>query len=164
MNVMYINPFLDSVMNVLKTMTSTEATPKKPFVKTDEKSHGDVSGLIGCVGDKTKGSFAISFTEPCIIGIVNRMLMESYEKINEQIVDAVGEITNMVSGGARKILSEQGLKLNMAIPTMIVGQQHEIQHKTQAPVIVLPFETDIGPFFVEVSLEDNRGDENGDEN
>ena len=131
MNVEFINPFLDTIMNVLTTMTSTEAKPSKPFIKEDHVSRGDISGLLGMAGEKSKGSFAISFEKSCIVGIVNRMLMEKYDDINDQIVDAVGEITNMVSGGSRKILSEKGYKFNMSIPTMIIGPQHKIIHKTK---------------------------------
>jgi chemotaxis protein CheX len=44
----------------------------------------------------------------------------------------------------------------MGIPTMIVGPNHKIIHKTRAPVIVLPFKTDLGSFFVEVSINKDK--------
>ena len=49
----FVNPFLASLMNVLKTMASLELKPQKPRVKKDEIARGDVSGLIGMVGDKS---------------------------------------------------------------------------------------------------------------
>ena len=63
MNVEFINPFLTSLINVLQTMANLQLTPGKPKVKKDEVAMGDVSGLIGMVGPKTRGSFSITFDE-----------------------------------------------------------------------------------------------------
>ena len=38
----FVNPFLASLMNVLKTMASLELKPQKPRVKKDEIARGDV--------------------------------------------------------------------------------------------------------------------------
>ena len=34
----------------------------------------------------------VSFDEPSIVAIISRMLMTEYSEINEDIIDAVGEI------------------------------------------------------------------------
>lgn len=101
MNVEFINPFLSSLINVLATMAQTELTPGKPKVKKDEVAQGDVSGLIGMVGPQTKGSFSITFEESLALTIMERMLGERPDSINEDVTDMVGEITNMVTGGAK---------------------------------------------------------------
>lgn len=155
MNVEYVNPFIDSVINVLSTMAQTKATAGKPFLKKGKSSKGDITGLIGMAGKSAKGSIAISFSAACITKVVGNMLMESFTEINDEITDAVGEITNMVSGGARKTLSEKGYKFDMAIPTVIVGDGHTITHMTSGPVIVLPFDTEHGPFFIEICIVDS---------
>ena len=152
-NVEFINPFLEAVMNVLKTMAATDAKPGKPFVKEGERSKGDVSGVIGMVGDDANGSFAISFTQECVLAIVGRMLMDEFTEVDDEIIDAVGEITNMVSGGAKRTLSEKGYRFNMATPTMVSGRGHEIKHIVRGPIIILPFSTDVGDFFVEVAFQ-----------
>lgn len=51
MNVEYINPFIDATLNVLKTMSRTEAMPGKPYLKKDQKALGDVSAVIGLTGE-----------------------------------------------------------------------------------------------------------------
>ena len=60
MNVDFINPFLDSLLNVLKTMASTSLTPGKPELKKNAMAHGDVSGLIGMIGTKYQ-RFSVHF-------------------------------------------------------------------------------------------------------
>jgi len=152
LNVEYVNPFIDAVVNVLKTMAQTDARAGKPTIKGSKTSQGDVTGLIGLAGEKAKGSIAVSFSASCILKVVSNMLMEEFTEITDEVTDAVGEITNMVSGGAKKTLSEKNIKFNMAIPSVIVGEGHSITHMTSGPVIALPFETDHGPFFIEICI------------
>jgi len=154
MNVEFINPFLSSILNVLKTMAMLEAQPGTPALKTSNVSFGDVTGLIGMAGKQTKGTLAITFTEPVILEITKRMLGEEEKEINNTVTDMVGEITNMVTGGAKKILSEKGYRFDMAIPSVIAGKDHVILHKSKAPIIFVPFNTEVGEFFIEICFEE----------
>ena len=154
MDVNFINPFLESIMNVVETMAQMKAEPQKPFKKEDNISRGDISGIIGMAGEQTKGSLAISFPEKTIVDITSKILMEKMSQLDETVVDMVGEITNVITGGAKKILSERGYKFEMAIPTMVIGKNHCIRHKTTGPIIVIPFETKAGPFFAEVCFKE----------
>ncbi len=153
MNVKFINPFLDATLYVLKTMASIEPVPGKPYLKKDNLARGDVSGIIGFTGAVT-GSMALSFSERCILNIVSNILGETMREINGEIEDAVGEITNMVSGVARKDLESLGLSISAAIPTVISGKNHSISHIVSAPSIIIPFETQEGPFVVDVSIKE----------
>jgi chemotaxis protein CheX len=47
----------------------------------------------------------VSFTEASILPIVSNMFGEEIKEMNEEIKDAVGEITNMISGQASKRLA-----------------------------------------------------------
>ncbi|MBW2147225.1 MAG: chemotaxis protein CheX [Deltaproteobacteria bacterium] len=153
MDVKFINPFVDATLNVLRTMAGLNPTNGKPYLKAEKKSKGEVTGLIGLVGAKTRGSFAVSFQESCIKQIVSNMLGEEIPEMNGDVLDAVGELTNMISGGARAKLAEQGLDFEMAVPMVITGTGHNITHITDHPIIVIPFETEAGSFFIEACLK-----------
>ena len=154
MKVEFINPFLVSTINVLKTMAKTEAKPGKPFLKSDKSAKGDVTGIVGMRGVQAKGSLSITFTEPAILHIYSQMLGETIQKIDDSAVDCVGEITNMICGGAKAILSEKGYKFEMAIPSMVSGKNHAVFHKTNGKVICIPFDTSAGSFFLEICFEE----------
>jgi chemotaxis protein CheX len=82
------------------------------------------------------------------------MLGEEMTSINDDIKDAVGEITNMVSGAARKKLEGMGFLVTAAIPTVVSGRDHSIVHVLGGPSIIIPFEIpDSGPFVVDVCLK-----------
>ncbi|MGQ8365564.1 chemotaxis protein CheX [Glaciecola sp. 1036] len=152
MNVEFINPFIASMQNVLSTMAMIELAPNKPKRKTSDESEGDVTGLITMRGPQTRGSLAIVFDQDLAFSIMNNMLGESVTSIDEQVKDMVGEITNMICGGAKSTLSEKGYDFEMAIPRIITGHRHTIKHDIESPVILLAFESEQGNAYLEISF------------
>lgn len=151
MDVRFINAFLEGTLNVTRTMANISPLPGKPYLKKDNVANGDVSGIIGLTGDIT-GSMALSFSEKSILKIVSNMLGEEITEINGDIKDAVGEITNMISGVARKELEQNGLNVLAAIPTVVSGMGHSITHVLGGPSIIIPFEMEDGPFVVDICI------------
>ena len=148
----FINPFLEATVSVIKTMASLEPTPGKPHLKKDSASTGDVSGIVGITGD-AEGSLCLTFSEECILFVVSRMLGENQTEINDDVKDAVGELTNMISGDSRRRLQELGHSFQGAIPSVISGKGHEVKHITKGPILAIPFSTQAGNFTVEVCLK-----------
>ena len=148
-----INPFTDAALNVLDTMASTRAQAGKPYIKKDKVARGDVTGVIGRTGE-ARGTISVSFSKKSILSIVSNMFGEEIKELNEEINDAAGEITNVISGQARKKLDEQGMSLKAAIPSVIMGKNHTISHINKNPIIAIPFTTNSGQFIIEVCLEE----------
>lgn len=152
-NVEIINPFLHSMSNVLATMAMLEPQAGPVALKDEDLAFGDVTGIVGMVGENFKASMAVTFTKPVILEITARMLGESITAIDDTVIDMVGEITNMVTGGAKNLLSERGYDIGLATPVVITGDRHQINHKARGPKIVIPFSVEAGNFFVEVCFE-----------
>ncbi len=147
----FIDAFLAGTIDVIKTMAFTETKLGKPYMKNDNVAFGDVSGIIGLTG-AVIGSLALSFSEASILRIVSNMLGEEMTTLNHDIEDAVGEITNMASGGGRKILANGGLNIHASIPTVVLGRNHSIQHVLGGPSVIIPCSTEDGPFVVDICL------------
>lgn len=147
----FINPFLEATVEVLRTMAFVEPVAGKPYLKKDNVAKGDISGIIGLTGD-ARGSLALSFSETSILQIVRNMLGEEINDINGDIKDAVGELTNMISGVARKKLEAAGYNITGAIPTVVSGKNHSIRHVLGGPSIIIPFEMGAGTFVVDICL------------
>ncbi len=147
-----MNPFLQATINVLSTMAMLSPKPGKPRVKESEVAVGDITGIIGLTGT-IEGSLAVSFSESCALKIVENMIGEKYSELNEEVADAVGELTNMISGDARSQLQKAGFDFMAAIPTVIRGKDHTVRHIAQdGTTIMIPFSTDDGNFYVEASF------------
>jgi len=153
MNADIINPFLSSVVNVLSTMAMLEVSPGKPSVKKDNVSHGDVSGVIGMTTETVNGSMAITFPKEVVFAIVKKMLGDTVTEVDDTVTDLVGELTNMIVGGAKAQLEEKGYDIGMATPVVVTGANHEIVHKASGQKILMPFNSEPGKFYVEVCFD-----------
>jgi chemotaxis protein CheX len=154
MNAEFVNPFLSSFINVLQTMAQIEIKPGKPSLKKDAIARGDVSGLIGMVGPTAKGSFSISFDKELALNVFRLMVGETVEELSEDITDMVGEITNMVSGGAKRQLGEKGYEFNMATPVIVTGPNHTIKHQVDGAKVLMPFVSEQGKAFIEICFNE----------
>lgn len=81
------------------------------------------------------------------------MLGEAPANINEEVTDMVGEITNMVTGGAKRMLGEKGYEFDMATPIIVSGPNHTITHRADGTKIMMPFESDFGRATIEICFE-----------
>ena len=145
-------PFVEATKHVLSMMAQIDPKPGKPYVKKANSAEGDVSAIVGLTGDK-HGSLSISFTKKCAVAMVKNMLGDDVQDIIQDAKDAVGEVTNMISGQARAGLSQIGLNMQASTPTIIFGDKHTVSHISSGPVIAIPFETAYGPFTLEFCFE-----------
>ncbi len=152
----FVNAYLAAVQNVFKKMLSLNIVMGKPILKKDNYSSGDVTGVIGFAGDR-KGTFSLSFSKKGAAYIYKRFVDEEAASMTPDVVDAIGELTNIISGQTRLEIEKLGFNLKAALPTVIIGQNVEINFITKLPVISLPFtfETDNGPenLFLDFSFE-----------
>ncbi len=133
-------------------MAFVKVTAGTPYAKKDNTAVGDVTGILGLTG-VAHGTIAVTFEEKCILTVVSNMFGEEMESLNEDIADAVGELTNMISGQARRELDEIGKVFKAAIPSVITGKNHTIRHYSDGPKIAIPFKTDGGEFTIEVCFD-----------
>jgi len=153
MNAEFINPFIAALRNVLSTMAQIELVPGKPQKKTDTTAQGDVSGLIGMVGDDITGSLSITFETSVALKVMQNMLGEQLEKVNDDVADMVGEITNMIYGGAKNELGKLGYNFGMATPVVVFGKDHTLSHTASGRKLIMPFASDHGKIFLEMCFD-----------
>ena len=147
-----IAQFVEATTSVLSTMALTEAKVGTPFVKQHAGAQGDITGVIGFSNPKGKsrGTMSLTFTTATALGIVSAMIYEEQLELNDVVTDAVGELTNMISGQARKGLVGMGMVFEGAIPSVITGKGHTIRHVSTSAILAIPFETQHCPMIVEV--------------
>jgi chemotaxis protein CheX len=153
MDVKYINPFIDSVINTLSMFMGKNPEPKTPFVKGEALTQGDITGVIGFAEKNITGSVVLSFPENTALTLYASMTGDELGRINREVEDSIGEITNIVAGGAKTELSKEGLSFHISIPSVIVGKNHSISHTIETPIVVIPFTVGELKFSMEVSMK-----------
>ena len=153
MDILIINALLDSLMKIFNAMVGVAPIPGVPVPKEDNISLGDVSGIMLMEADKARGSMAISFSTGAISRVAKKMLGDNLQKIDDTARDLTGEMTNMLVGGAKKILAERGYTFEMSIPNVISGKNHTIEHKYPGQTVILPFTLEKDRFYLEINFQ-----------
>ncbi len=155
LDVNFINPIVAAVSKVLEQMGKIKIARGTPFVKngkTTMKATGDIAGIIGMNSKRFTGSMAIVFEERLICKIYSGMMGSSVAKLNDDVKDSVGELTNIIFGNAKRDLNELGHTLEPAIPSIVSGKGIEVSHPVDGVCIVIPFESPDGKVLLETVM------------
>lgn len=157
MKIEYIQPFINATRKVLGTMANLESKPMKPYLKNelDSVALGNISSVIELTGE-CRGSIGLSFETNCILKVASGMLGEVYEELDDEVADMVGELVNMISGDARRQLVKLGFSFSAGIPKISKGKDHKLQHAVNERIIVIPFQTTAGSFFIETCFDSRK--------
>ena len=91
-------------------------------------ANGSVTGMIGMSG-KSTGFLTVTMPEHVAMLSVSGLLQDEFTKINSQVVDGVGELTNIICGGMKSRLSNTPWMLeNITIPSVILGNNYQISY------------------------------------
>ncbi len=153
LNVEYINPFISATLQAIEVTSNLRPERGKPFVRADRKAQGDITGFILLAGP-TRGTIALSFPTSVAIKLYAEMVGEEASELTDEVRDAVGEIANMVAGGAKAVLSQGGFTFKISIPEILVGKGRTIDHVGAGPALVVPFQLAGDTFWLEVSFAD----------
>jgi chemotaxis protein CheX len=154
MDASYIKPFIASIQNVFATMLQLPVTVGAPKLKDDHNGQSDVSGIIGMSGDVT-GSVVLSFPKQTAERIVALFTGTPMTVESPDFADAVGELVNIVSGGAKAMFT--GKKVSISCPSVVVGPSHTVANQSDTPCIVIPCTTDCGVLVIEVAIRERAG-------
>jgi chemotaxis protein CheX len=141
----HVNPFLKATIETYASMLSDAVKPSKPVPL---KGQYDLAGVIGISGD-VAGFVSLAYSTPSALASVSRMIGEEIPEVCPDVLDAVGEIANIVAGYAKKYLTAQ---ISISLPQVI--QNDALPGAGQAGffTFVVPFESALGGFDVVVTL------------
>jgi len=142
--------FANSVRTVLATMLGgTQATFGKPGIKQVPEASYDISAIIGFSGEVV-GSMVVSFRQDSATKLVEKFAGMPLQPGTPDFADAIGELANMFAGNAKKDL---GANASISCPNVIVGAGHTIARLQDVPCVIIPVQTPMGEFAVEVCIK-----------
>jgi chemotaxis protein CheX len=134
----FLPAILSSVAEAL-TMTGCEARCVG-MSQVPIRDPGTVTGLIGVHG-RVSGFVSLNMAEGVARSAVGGLLQDRFDKITAQVIDGVGELTNIVAGGIKRCLRDsQWAFSHMTVPSVIIGQQYQIAYARGLEYLVVTFE------------------------
>jgi chemotaxis protein CheX len=106
------------------------------------REQGRITGMIGVHG-KVSGFITLNLSEHLAMRAVGGLMQESYAKVDSQVVDGTGEITNMVVGGIKSALAATKWSFSqITVPSVIVGHGYAIAYARGLEFLNVTFEHD----------------------
>jgi chemotaxis protein CheX len=101
-----------------------------------------VTGLIGLSG-KCTGFISLSLPNRVATLAVSGLLMEEHKVVGAQVIDGVGEMTNVIAGGLKtKLSATQWMIGHITIPSVIIGSSYNISYAKGIDYCGITFEVD----------------------
>lgn len=147
-----LNAVVDSLHSIFETMLGTKVVMGAPIPKAGKTVQGGVSALIGMNAAQARGSVAITLPVPALNEISRKLLGEEITHVDKDAAGLAGELSNMLAGAAKRILSEQGMEFDMQTPQMMHGDGHEIEHHHDGQTMLLPVNMNGHEFFIELNF------------
>lgn len=150
MQVEHINPFLHALQTTFSMMLSTEPQRGQLSLGDPKTRTYPISAIIGLSGDAS-GTVVINMSERVALAAAGAMLMVEKTAVDDEVLDAVGELVNIIAGQAKSELVEYNLSISL--PNVVTGEGHEVRFPSTFPPLCVPFQTEHGPLRLEVGFE-----------
>jgi chemotaxis protein CheX len=147
-DVAYINPFIAATRHLFTTMVKVPLIMGKPSLGRGEPMDRtyQISAVIAMDGSVT-GAVVLSLSEAVALTVASAFAQTTMETVNADCRDALGEMTNMIAGQAKKSLP--GGAVRLSIPQIVPTAQ--VIYPPAVPVILIPFDTPQGRFVIQVA-------------
>jgi len=155
MKVEYINPFIESAMEILRQTTQMVVDRGAPTLDSGRFEAPDLSVVLGIVGDM-QGQIIFGIGSETALGIVGKMLGGVVvTELDELGMSAIAELGNMITGNATGRFEKMSLNMDISPPTVLTGQGVRITWPMHRALVV-PLNTEVGTVTISVNLEEKK--------
>lgn len=142
----------DATNEVFSTMLGSELGQCDAYVDTASPPAGDgIHSFVGLAGSWV-GTGSISCTSAFACKISSQFLMAEYTSVNEDVLDAIAEITNMIIGNVKTFLEVDLGPMGLSIPTVIFGRNFASRTVGTFEWTVVPFELEGERIHIQICL------------
>jgi chemotaxis protein CheX len=148
LKVQYVNSILSAVKHVFLSMLDLPVKFENPITKNTRHPTYALSSIIGITGH-LNGCIVISYPSDIAIKVASEMHEKSLDKIDAELIDALCEITNMVTGVADTELEIEDLAYSLPVVSQI---RDEIAYPADSFVFSMSCVLNAGEFEVDIAL------------
>ena len=157
MKVEYINPFVESAINVLNEMTGIKFKRGDLSLKQSPMLTKGMVIVIGVAG-QIEGRVMYDMEFDTSLKIAGLMMGEEVSKFDEMVASALGELGNIISGMAISKLNDLGYEFDITPPTLFSGEKMQMTDPLKnVQTLVIPlFHDEVGELIVNVGLKERN--------
>lgn len=139
----------NGMSTTLKLMANIDAEFKTPFVDLNWSSPKEISVFLVLDTDFYKGQVLFHFDKSVAQKIIENMIGSTVDAESPEMLDGVGEISNIFYGTAKTKLKAVGFDLNMSIPKPCWTKDLPAMLNKKVGMVI-PFQIENKDCFVEI--------------
>jgi chemotaxis protein CheX len=143
------------VREIFSTMVGAEISEVSTRVDAATTFSDSVTAMVGLAG-VFNGMINLHVSKRLAIHFASSMLGMTIEDIDDDVIDALGEIANMLGGSFKHHFVLEGHEVKLSIPSVITGDQYEISAGSLPDILTLSFTSEDEPFMISVYLENGQ--------
>ncbi len=147
----YVNPLITATRDVFEMMLGCTPVRTGLRLKRSGEPSPEVNAVIGISGNAA-GTVVVGMSGESACEILRRMIGNETTAVNDEVCDAVGEITNMIAGSAKAALAKY--HLSISLPNVVTGRGMQMHFPTSVAPMLIEFQSEIGPISIEVGFND----------
>ena len=139
---------IEGTQEVFQTMLMSSVEHQGHIPSKVEKIDSHLTSVLGLGGD-IKAMVGVHCTDEAAKSITSLMLGMEVAELDEDVKDAVGEVSNMIAGHLKILFAELDKDVQLSIPTAIIGNNYKIAGFSGAECVHVPFQVSGQDFWVE---------------
>lgn len=140
-----IEALTQSTQSLFETMCGFAVKPTGVLDTGNRRAQHELNGIISISG-QLKVTCVLSLSQNLAFHIVAAFLGSMPTKVDAEVIDVVGEMTNMICGNAKERLAVEGLSLGL--PTVVAGSSMIVAFESGLKISQLNFESQHGPMSI----------------
>jgi len=150
---LYVKPFVKSTLHTFKDFVGFELVAGHPhFSGRTLDFERDISAVIGLSG-VVRGAVVISMKKDFAIKITDALVGSPHQELDDDVVDAVGEIVNIIAGNIKQYV-EGGEQIVISLPTVVKGKDHRFAWPGKhSRILCISFKYEDDSFFLLADME-----------
>jgi chemotaxis protein CheX len=152
LNVEYINPFINVSLNLVETVCNVKASRGQIYMKNSTFMAESVVIIIGIAGE-FKGQVFFSMDESTACKIASAMMFGmEVDTLGDMAKSAIAELGNMIMGNVSTEFFNNGIKIDITPPTILVGSDMAVSAKGIKTICVPLILENVGKIEIDVAV------------
>jgi chemotaxis protein CheX len=154
-----VRSVVTAATEVCGVMLGLEIVAGKSYIEHSAPTESErVVALIGLAGS-WMGSGMISCSSGLACRISSLLLMNEYDAVTEDVLDAMAEMANMIYGNVKTGLEEELGSLGLSIPTVIFGRNFATRSIGKQSWTVVPIQIGSEVMQLKICLTKSHGNQ-----
>ena len=128
-----------ATQDVFSMMLGSDAVPGA--ARTEDGGVGPTEGVVALVGltGPLVGTGSVCCSPDLACKLAGHMLMTEYAAVDNDVLDAVGEVANMIIGNLKTSIEDQFGAMWLSVPTVVYGRNFTTRSMGRHNWTVVPF-------------------------